>query len=164
MTSSNDFLPPPSLTITVLTSLRDTSPTPSQDTLLVELQKLEIIIFRTSLIDHSVQCARVTTLKEAAIQCRNAIIEFWERKLLQGDGGLGENDWRIIGSLQDINWDACDKGDLTNLEVELLKYRERVYGLIASISNSAGQAAGPTIQSARGLGARPLRKSEPTCS
>jgi hypothetical protein len=140
-TSSNDILPPLSLTIAVLTSLRNTSPTPSQDGFLVELQKLEVVLFRTSLLGQSVHSARATTLKEAAIHCRDAIIEFWERKILKGDGGMGENDWRMIGNWQDINWDACDEEDLANLEADLTRYKERLEELLASMSNSDGKSA-----------------------
>jgi hypothetical protein len=147
-TSSNDFLPPSSLTIAILTYLRDTSPTPSQDTLIVELHKLELVLLRTKLLDQSVHCTQVATLKEVVIQCRDAIIELWERKILKGDGGLGENDWRMLGSWQDINWDACDEGDLANLEADLIRYKERVERLMASMGNSERQLAGPTTQSA----------------
>ena len=147
-TSSNDFLPHLSLTTAVLTSLRNTSPAPFQDTLLVELHKLELVLLRTKLLDQSVHCTQVATLKEVVIQCRDAIIELWERKILKGDGGLGENDWRMIGSWQDINWDACDEGDLANLEADLTRYKERVERLMASMGNSERQSAGPTTQSA----------------
>lgn len=61
---------------------------------------------------------------------------------------MGENDWCMIGSWQDIVWDACDERALANLEVELLRYKERVEGLMVLMSNSEGQSANPTTRSA----------------
>lgn len=85
---------------------------------------------------------------------------------------MGENDWCMIGSWQDIVWDACDETALANLEMELLRYKERVEGLMVLMSNSDGQSAGPTTRSAtagvllssqeelsRGLGTQGVEKS-----
>jgi hypothetical protein len=89
-TSNNDFPAPLALTIAILASLRSSdSFSPPEDALLVELRKLEVVLFRTTLLDHNVHNTGIIALKDAVTQCRDAIIQFWEG---------GPSDRRTIGS------------------------------------------------------------------
>lgn len=89
MTTSNDFLAPLTLTIAKLASLRSSDFfSPPEDALLVELRKLEVVLFRTTLLDHNVHNTGIIALKDAVTYCRDTIIQFWEER---------PSDWRTKG-------------------------------------------------------------------